>query len=124
MCLPRLGLSLQGESSCATTASPLGCGDREKEEKAWRPTSGGSSPSTRPRAVRDRDTWTVQVGILTSGRLCLSGVWGYGSPVLVGAQWARDWWGHGGVCIFTKPDKNTGQSRQAILCQPNAPISY
>nr|KAF6278789.1 zinc finger protein 831 [Pipistrellus kuhlii] len=52
------GLSLQGESSCATSASPLGCGNRE--EKDWRPTSGGSSPSTDPRAVRDRDTWTVQ----------------------------------------------------------------
>ncbi|XP_014388266.1 PREDICTED: zinc finger protein 831 [Myotis brandtii] len=61
------GLSLQGESSCATSASPLGCGNREKEEKAWRPTSGGSSPSTRPRAVRDRDTWTVQDIIPSAG---------------------------------------------------------
>ncbi|ELK27573.1 Zinc finger protein 831 [Myotis davidii] len=61
------GLSLQGESSCAATASPLGCGDREKEEKAWRPTPGGSFPSTRPRAVRDRDTWTVQDTVPSAG---------------------------------------------------------
>uniref|UniRef100_G1NYH6 Zinc finger protein 831 n=1 Tax=Myotis lucifugus TaxID=59463 RepID=G1NYH6_MYOLU len=61
------GLSLQGESSRAASASPLGCGNREKEEKAWRPTSGGSSPSTRPRAVRDRDTWTVQDIIPSAG---------------------------------------------------------
>lgn len=87
MCLPCLGLSLQGESSCVTSASPLGCGNRE--EKDWRPTSGGSSPSTSPRAVRDRDTWTVQVGILTSAvTVCTLSVVN-GSFVFVGAQWAQ-----------------------------------
>lgn len=113
MCLPRLGLSLQGESSCATSASPLGCGNRE--EKDWRPTSGGSSPSTSPRAVRDRDTRTVQVGIPTSAvSVCaLSVVMALLSLVLRGL-------GTGGViegCAFSQSQTKTQGSLQATLCQ-------
>lgn len=87
---PFLGLNLQGETSCATSELPPGCGDKEKEEEESRPTSRSISPGTSSRAVRETDTLTVKVGVLISDCVCLPSVWIYGFPFLVvGVRWAK-----------------------------------
>uniref|UniRef100_A0A671FZU0 Zinc finger protein 831 n=1 Tax=Rhinolophus ferrumequinum TaxID=59479 RepID=A0A671FZU0_RHIFE len=54
------GLNLHRETSCATSESPLGCGNKEKEAEESRPTSRSISPSTSSRTIRETDTLTMK----------------------------------------------------------------
>lgn len=119
MCLPLLGLRLQGEPPCATPASSRGRGNGQEEEEDRRPVAESSSPGASPRTGRERHAWTLKVGTGSGGLplRCLD----LRSPSPAGVWCTQDGLDNRGAGCVPKPDTHIAWQPVSRLCVDRTP---